>query len=208
MGTGTCTGAGSLDLDGFLLLEPTLVADSAARGLELLEGPAELNEASAVFADTEAVGGPEEKIDLEGVLNKEDCGVVSPVVVGGTGGWFVDAAICCWAGREAELVRGIGECGRRGELDEACGGRGEYGGKIHDESVCGGAEGRGSERAEDSTWVLTRSASMSRRVPSESMPSEAPAPTMLAKFSQVDRQDKVLIFRLPGDGQNSIKEQG
>ncbi len=82
MGTGT--GGRSLDLDVFLLLEPAFVAESAASGLELLDGPAELRDACAVFADTEAVGGPEEKIDLEGVLNSEDCGVVSPLV-GGTG---------------------------------------------------------------------------------------------------------------------------
>lgn len=78
MGTGA--GGISLGLDMFLLLEPALVADSAASGLELLEGPAELNDACAVFADSEAVGGPEEKIDLEGLLNSDDCGVVSPVV--------------------------------------------------------------------------------------------------------------------------------
>ena len=76
---GTGTGGRSLDLDVFLRLEPALVADKAASGLELLEGPAELNDACAVLADTEAVGGPEENIDLEGVLNNDDCGVVSPV---------------------------------------------------------------------------------------------------------------------------------
>jgi hypothetical protein len=81
---GTCTGGRSLDRDGFLLLEPAFVADSAASGLELFDGPAELKDACAVFADTEAVGGPEEKIDLEGVLNSEDCGVDS-VLVGKVG---------------------------------------------------------------------------------------------------------------------------
>lgn len=113
-------------------------------------------------------------------------------MVGRTGRWLVDAAICCCAGREAELVRGIGEGGRRGELDAACGGNGEYGGKIHDESACGGAGGRGGERAEDSTCVLTRSASMSRRVPSESRSSEGPDVTMFSDCSKtVDCEDKV-----------------
>lgn len=69
MGTGT--GARSIVRDVFLLLDPALVADSAARGLELPDGPAELREACAVFADTEAVGGPEEKIDRDGVLKNE-----------------------------------------------------------------------------------------------------------------------------------------
>lgn len=43
-----------------------LEADSAAKGLELLEGIAELKDAWAVFADTDAVGRPEEKIDMGG----------------------------------------------------------------------------------------------------------------------------------------------
>ncbi len=77
MGIGT--GVRSFDLDVFLRLEPPFVADKAASGLELLEGPAELNDACAVLAETEAVGGPEEKIDLEGVLNNDGCGVVSPL---------------------------------------------------------------------------------------------------------------------------------
>jgi hypothetical protein len=77
---GTGTGGRSLDLDVFLLLELALVADSAASGLELPEGPAELKDACAVFADTDAVGGPEENMDLEGVLKSEDCGVVSPLL--------------------------------------------------------------------------------------------------------------------------------
>jgi hypothetical protein len=80
---GTVADGRSPDLEVFLRLEPTLVADRAASGLELLEGPAELKDAWAVFADTEAVGGPEEKIDLEGVVNNVDCGVQSPLV-GGT----------------------------------------------------------------------------------------------------------------------------
>lgn len=77
-------GGRSLDRDVFLRLDPALVAESAASGLELLEGPAELNDACAVLAESEAVGGPEEKMDLGGVLNSEDCGAVSPLV-GGTG---------------------------------------------------------------------------------------------------------------------------
>lgn len=76
---GTGIGARSFDLDVFLRLEPAFVADKAASGLELPEGPAELKDACAVLADTEAVGGPEENIDLEGVLNNDDCGVVSPL---------------------------------------------------------------------------------------------------------------------------------
>jgi activator of 2-hydroxyglutaryl-CoA dehydratase len=91
---GTITGGGSLGLDVFLLLGPALVADSAASGLELLEEPAELNDACAVFADSEAVGGPEEKIDLEGVLKSVDDWVVS-LVVDGTGRELVEPAICC-----------------------------------------------------------------------------------------------------------------
>jgi hypothetical protein len=92
MGTGT--DGRSLDLDVFLLLGPVVVADKAASGLELLEGPAELNDACAVFAEIDAVGGPEENIDLEGVVKSVDCGVVSPLLEG-TGRWLPDAAICC-----------------------------------------------------------------------------------------------------------------
>jgi hypothetical protein len=68
-------GGSSLDLDVVLLLELALVADNAASGLVDPEGPAELKDACAVFADTEAVGGPEENIDLAGVVNRVDCGV-------------------------------------------------------------------------------------------------------------------------------------
>jgi hypothetical protein len=60
------TGGGSLLLGALRLLVLPLEADKAARGLELLDGIAELKEAWAVFADTDAVGGPEEKIDLGG----------------------------------------------------------------------------------------------------------------------------------------------
>jgi hypothetical protein len=74
---GTGMGGRSLDRDVILLLEPALVAERAASGLELHEGPAELNDACAVLAESEAVGGPEEKMDLEGVLNSEDCCVTS-----------------------------------------------------------------------------------------------------------------------------------
>lgn len=54
------------------LLELAFVAVKAARGRDVLEGPAELNEASAVLAETEAVGGPEENMDLEGVVKGPD----------------------------------------------------------------------------------------------------------------------------------------
>lgn len=111
----------------------------------------------------------------------------------------MDAAICCCAGREAELVRGIGEGGRRGELDEACGGRGEYGGRIQDESACGGGGGRAGEGVEDSAWVLTRSASMSRRVPSESMSSERPAPTILADLARASEGEELWGSQLAQD---------
>jgi hypothetical protein len=74
---GTGMGGRSLDRDVILLLEPALVAERAASGLELHEGPAELSDACAVLAESEAVGGPEEKMDLEGVLNSEDCWVTS-----------------------------------------------------------------------------------------------------------------------------------
>jgi hypothetical protein len=59
-------GAGSLTLAVLRRLVFPLEADNAASGLELLEGIAELKDAWAVFADTDAVGGPEEKIDLGG----------------------------------------------------------------------------------------------------------------------------------------------
>ena len=47
-----------------------LEADKEAKGLELLDGIAELRDAWAVFADTDAVGGPEEKIDRGGGSKK------------------------------------------------------------------------------------------------------------------------------------------
>lgn len=47
-----------------------LEADKAAKGLELLDGIAELRDAWAVFADTDAVGGPEEKIERGGGSKK------------------------------------------------------------------------------------------------------------------------------------------
>lgn len=65
-------GGGSLPLAVFRRLILPLEADRAASGLELLEGVAELKDACAVFADTEAVGGPEEKIDIGGGSKKVD----------------------------------------------------------------------------------------------------------------------------------------
>ena len=49
----------------------------AARGPELLEGFAVLKDAWAVLAETDAVGGPDTKIDLRGGSNElvGDCGV-------------------------------------------------------------------------------------------------------------------------------------
>lgn len=59
-------GGGSLILALLRRLMFALEADSAAKGLELLEDIAELKDAWAVFADTDAVGRPEEKIDMGG----------------------------------------------------------------------------------------------------------------------------------------------
>jgi hypothetical protein len=70
-------GGGSLALAALRRLMPPLEADSAAKGLELLEGVAELKDAWAVFADTDAVGGPEEKIDMGGGSKNVDCEAVS-----------------------------------------------------------------------------------------------------------------------------------
>ena len=64
------TGGWSATLTALRRLEVPLEADRAAKGLELLEGIAELRDAWAVFADTEAVGGPEEKMDLGGGSKK------------------------------------------------------------------------------------------------------------------------------------------
>lgn len=45
----------------------------ADNGLDEFPGGGALIEACAVLADTEAVGGPEEKIERLGVLKSEDC---------------------------------------------------------------------------------------------------------------------------------------
>jgi len=66
-------GGGSLALEVLRLLVFALDADSAAKGLELLEDIAELKDAWAVLADTDAVGGPEEKIDMAGGSKNVGC---------------------------------------------------------------------------------------------------------------------------------------
>ena len=122
---GTGKGGSSLDLVVLLLrLDAVLVAESAASGLEVLDEAAELIEAWAVLAESDAVGGPDENMDLVGVLNMVVCGVVSPDPEE-SGTWPAEAAICCRAGLETELVRGIGAGGRREGLVVACVGRGE-----------------------------------------------------------------------------------
>ena len=64
------TGTGSLALDALRRLELPFPADRAASGLELLDGIAELRDAWAVFADTDAVGGPDVKIERGGGSKK------------------------------------------------------------------------------------------------------------------------------------------
>jgi hypothetical protein len=69
-------------------LPPAFV--SAAREPELLEDTAALRDARAVFAETEAVGGPDTKIERNGGSN-EAVGSGSPY--GGPWIWFDDAAL-------------------------------------------------------------------------------------------------------------------
>ena len=56
----------------FFLLEDVEGAVKTDSGREMVEGRARLIEAWAVFTETDAVAGPEEKMDLEGVLNRGD----------------------------------------------------------------------------------------------------------------------------------------
>ena len=78
------TDGGSLTLAAVRRLVLPLEADKAAKGLELLDGIAELKDAWAVLADTDAVGGPDEKIDLGGGSKNMACGEDSEFCSDGT----------------------------------------------------------------------------------------------------------------------------